>query len=196
MFLQGLQDQGIAVTLAGDRLKIEAPRKGMITPELCEQLARRKAELIAHLSAPSISDLPPTPNGDICQCQRPATCYSDQGDPFCEDCRNQASRTQCAASSALVRVTSAPFFLQDVAGITEWTQNYQSLVVDLETTGIHEHLDRVVAITLGKPGKVAILDMRPYYGLPAEEQATWREVLHYLFHRDGITWIGHNLKFD
>ncbi|WP_201387976.1 DNA polymerase [Ktedonobacter sp. SOSP1-85] len=196
ILLQGLQDQGIAVTLAGDRLKIEAPRKGMITPELCEQLAQRKAELIAHLSAPPITDLPATPNGSICQCQRSATCYSDQGDPFCEDCRNQALRTQRAVSPALVRVTSAPFFLQDVAGIIEWTQTYQSLVVDLETTGMHEHLDRVVAITLGRPGKVAVIDMRPYYNLPLEEQALWREVLHYLFHLDGITWIGHNLKFD
>jgi DNA polymerase-1 len=38
--------------------------------------------------------------------------------------------------------------------------------------------------------------MRPYYALPPEEQQAWREGLAALLERPGITWVGHNLKFD
>ncbi|GHO50949.1 hypothetical protein KSX_91120 [Ktedonospora formicarum] len=192
-FLQTLQDQGIRVTLAGDRLLVEAPRKGMITSELRDQLTQRKAEFIEHLSTP------PAPNpvlktiGVCCQCQQPATCCSDQGKTYCEPCRMEASRTQCVASPSLVCVTSAPFFLQDIASIASWAHVHKSVVVDL---GLHEHQDRVVAIMLGRAGRVAVIDMRPYYGLPVEEQELWRDALQYLFHLDGVTWIAHNLKFD
>ncbi|HVU69827.1 MAG TPA: hypothetical protein VHD63_22020, partial [Ktedonobacteraceae bacterium] len=70
------------------------------------------------------------------------------------------------------------------------------VAIDLETTGLDARRHKVVSIALGMPGHVTILDLRPYYTLPEQEQARWREALRHLLHYGGITWIGQNLKFD
>ncbi len=56
--------------------------------------------------------------------------------------------------------------------------------------------DKVISLAFGTPRRVIVLDLRPYYGLPKEEQAHWKEALAELLHLPGVTWIGHNLKFD
>ncbi len=139
------------------------------------------------------------------QCPGLVEHYSDQGIPFCARCRDPYGARRVSASPSLNSVTSAPFFLIDLAHIAEaWKENSmnpspnpkQFLALDLETTGLHPLRDRVVSIILGTPGNVSILDMRPYYCLSGEEQEAWRERLASLLTQPEIVWVGHNLKFD
>ncbi len=77
-----------------------------------------------------------------------------------------------------------------------WREKTGAIALDLETTGLDCQFDRVISIALGMPGSVTILDMRPYYGLSQETRAHWKQTLATLFQKAGITWVGHNLKFD
>ena len=98
---------------------------------------------------------------------------------------------------ALACVASVQTF---VAVVEERIKHYRiqpgRVALDLETTGLDPRQHKVVSIALGMPGHVTVIDLRPYYGLPADGQATWREVLCELFEVHGITWIGQNIKFD
>ncbi len=182
--LNDLRNQDIHLKCVGDRLWVDAPR-GALTPQLRAILLEQKAALLALLSGV-----------ERCHCGEEAAYYSDQGTPTCEKHRFHYARAHCAASPALKHITQAAFFLQDVAFIAGMLEGQRLIALDLETTGLDPQGECVISIALGVPGKVAILDLRPYYALSAEEQALWKAALAELLHRDGVTWIGHNLKFD
>lgn len=55
--LDRLRSLGASVSLVGDRLRVEAPA-GTLTPELRQELAEHKAELV-RLLRPVVNDLPP-----------------------------------------------------------------------------------------------------------------------------------------
>ncbi|GLV56321.1 hypothetical protein KDH_31620 [Dictyobacter sp. S3.2.2.5] len=95
-------------------------------------------------------------------------------------------------------MTQEAFFLHDVCcEIAEALgQITGPIALDLETTGLNALHDRVVSIMIGIPGRVYILDMRPYYDLSPESQKEWRRALQAVFQTPTVTWIGHNLKFD
>lgn len=69
-------------------------------------------------------------------------------------------------------------------------------VLDLETTGLNPRKNKVITIALGAADGVSIIDVRDFYGASEEVRMQWCEALQRLLHRDGITWVGHNLKFD
>ncbi|HZU00168.1 MAG TPA: DNA polymerase [Ktedonobacteraceae bacterium] len=71
---------------------------------------------------------------------------------------------------------------------------YQAL--DLETSGLHPYQSRIASLTLGRPGRAFVLDVRPYYQLEMDEQEQWKEALGYLFSLPSVIWVGHNVKFD
>jgi DNA polymerase I-like protein with 3'-5' exonuclease and polymerase domains len=75
-------------------------------------------------------------------------------------------------------------------------QSHMTLALDLETTGTNFLEERIVAIALGKPGQIVVLDVRPYYDLAATEQAQWRQALAGFLHLPGLCVIGHHLKCD
>jgi DNA polymerase-1 len=171
----------------GERLHVKAPR-GALTAELQERIRQWKLALLAHFA---------NQTNERCHCGAPVEYYNSRGQPFCKRHRYQAAQQQCAATPGLVRITQSSFFMQDVAEVREEMRaEGEPVALDLETTGLHPKKDRVVAIILGVPGKVSILDLRPYYGLPEEEKVAWRESLAVLLTQPHITWVGHNLKFD
>jgi DNA polymerase I len=182
--LSDLRKQDIHLKCVGDKLRVDAPQ-GALTPELRATLLEQKAALLAWLSML-----------EWCHCGAEATYYSDQGTPTCEKHRVQYARAHGAASPALAHITQASFFLQDVALVAGMLEGLRRIALDLETTGFDPQSERVISIAFGVPGQVAILDLRPYYALSSEEQAPWKVALQGLLHREGVTWIGHNLKFD
>lgn len=94
-------------------------------------------------------------------------------------------------------VSQAETFLTRVAELTEaYRQAPCKIALDLETTGLDAFTHKVVSIALGVPGSVTILDVRPYYSLPEDERARWREALCALLGLGRVTWVGQNLKFD
>lgn len=101
------------------------------------------------------------------------------------------------ASPALAGVTTAESFLTIVAALEHELRAHPGRVaIDLETTGLNPHQHKVVSLALGVPGRVTILDLRPYYTLPAEERAGWDKELCTLINYGGTAWVGQNLKFD
>jgi DNA polymerase-1 len=145
-------------------------------------------------TAPERIDCP----GICSQCGAETAYYSDRGVEYCEQHRFQAVWQQCEASPALAWITQEPFFEQDIASISQRIQSISSsIALDLETTGLSPWQDQVVAISLGIPGQVFVIDMRPYYTLSPDRQVEWRQALAHLFSQcEGVMWIGHNLKFD
>ena len=98
---------------------------------------------------------------------------------------------------ALHTVTQTSTFLSVVRELAEAYRRFpERVALDLETTGLDARVHKVVSIALGTPGNVTILDLRPYYHLPEEEQARWRAAICALISTRGVTWIGQNLKFD
>jgi DNA polymerase I len=169
-FLHDLSQSGIQVVLQNGRVHVSGPQ-GALTPDICWLLRERKDELHAWLS---IAELPPD---------------------------NLASEIEHApadpALPALTCVTTARTFLRTVVSLAqEHCAHPGRVAIDLETTGLDARRHKVVSIALGVPGRVTILDLRPYYQLAVEEQARWCEVLRQLFHYGGTTWVGQNLKFD
>lgn len=69
-------------------------------------------------------------------------------------------------------------------------------VLDLETTGLNPRKDKIITLALGTADHVSIIDTRAFYASTDEGKAQWKEALHHLFHREGVVWAGHNLKFD
>ncbi|GCE06128.1 DNA polymerase [Dictyobacter aurantiacus] len=189
--VQILEERNIFLSCEGDRLHARAV-KGALTPELQAEIKAQKPALLALLSAPPSIDAACT----VCGC--PCDWYSDEGTPFCDRHRREASLLQCAASPSLRLVTSAAFFLHEVAEIAEEFCTLSGpIALDLETTGLNAQSDKVVSILLGTLGQVYMLDMRPYYQLSEERQQQWKRGLQELFTRlSDVTWIGHNLKFD
>ncbi len=172
----------------GQRLHVKAPR-GALTAELQERIRQWKPALLAHFASQT--------SERCCNCGAPVEYYNSRGQPFCKEHRYRAAQVQCAAIPGLVRITQSSFFMQDVAEVREeLSAEGGHVALDLETTGLHPKKDRVVAIVLGVPGKVSILDLRPYYSQPEEEKAAWRESLVALLMQLHIIWVGHNLKFD
>ncbi len=100
-------------------------------------------------------------------------------------------------SPSLAHLTRVSTFLSIVAELTEtFRQAPGKMALDLETTGLDARRHRVVSLALGTPGKVSILDLRPYYALPPAQQQNWQQALRSLLQPRGMVWIGHNLKFD
>lgn len=95
------------------------------------------------------------------------------------------------------QVSRRETFLSMVSVLAERYRQAPGLVaLDLETTGLDARKQKVVSLALGAPSSVSILDLRPYYDLPEDEQRRWREALCTLFQTSGMTWVGQNLKFD
>lgn len=89
------------------------------------------------------------------------------------------------------------------ATVLDFVRDYSTRLVpgariafDLETTGLDRYQHKIVTVQLGTPNEVYVLDVRGFYDLPEEERQVWREAFQQLFSVPGITWIGHNLKFD
>src|SRR5947209_1461620 len=88
---------------------------------------------------------------------------------------------------------TAPESIHDLARQLEGSQR---LVMDLETTGLNPRNNKVVTIALGTSDNVCIIDVRRFYTASVTMQSLWCDALQTLFHREGIEWAGHNLKFD
>ncbi len=164
-----LNASGILVTLHEGRLRVRGP-EGSLTPEWRQLLRDRRNEILHWLqvSTPSTSQPP--------MVERVPT---------------------HPASPALARVTNAETFLAVVAALERELRTHPGRVaIDLETTGLDARLHKVVSIALGVPGRVTILDLRPYYTRPVAEQVRWSEALRALIAYGGTTWVGQNLKFD
>ncbi|WP_376793787.1 DNA polymerase [Thermogemmatispora sp.] len=79
-----------------------------------------------------------------------------------------------------------------------------SLGIDCETTGLSPRRDRLITVTFGQPGRIFLLDLRPFWTWPDPEQARWKREIQTLFvllaqaaaPQHPLTWVGHNLKFD
>ncbi len=107
---------------------------------------------------------------------------------------SQALRT---ISPSLAHLSQASTFLPIVTELIEaCRQSPGKMALDLETTGLDARRHKVISLTLGTPGNVSILDLRPYYALPPAQQHEWRRALRTLLQIKGMIWIGHNLKFD
>lgn len=105
--------------------------------------------------------------------------------------------TLCQISPALVHLTQDSTFLSVVTELTEACRQAPGrMALDLETTGLDARRHKVVSLALGIPGKVSLLDLRPYYTLPEAEQEHWRQAIRTLLQTIGMVWIGQNLKFD
>src|SRR5579883_2330243 len=102
-----------------------------------------------------------------------------------------------SSSSGSPLVTTEKSFLPTIVSLAQAHCAHPGrIALDLETTGLNARWHKVVSLALGVPGQVTILDLRPYYGLPEQEQARWREALQHLLHYGGMTWVGQNLTFD
>ncbi len=136
-----------------------------------------------------------------CVCGAEVEYYSDQGIAYCAHHWNEHPRSSEASTQEqrpVVTCINAATFVKELRALVAYLRktHISRLALDLETTGLDMHKDNVVSIALGTPRRVVVLDMRPYYGLLQEEQAQWKEALTELLHLSGVTWIGHNLKFD
>ncbi|HYU73131.1 MAG TPA: CHC2 zinc finger domain-containing protein, partial [Ktedonobacteraceae bacterium] len=85
--------------------------------------------------------------------------------------------------------------VEQVLALTHRFPDTEQLVLDLETTGLDPRTSKVITLAIGKPGNVAIIDLRGYYTSDPGQQEAWKDALQQLLHRD-VLWIGHNLKFD
>src|SRR5579875_867171 len=81
--------------------------------------------------------------------------------------------------------------------ITQVLQKNRQCVIalDLETTGLHPRMDKIVTLQFGTLSRVFILDCRPYYDLDKAEQDMWKEAIQGLIQACPCI-VGHNLKFD
>jgi DNA polymerase I len=136
-----------------------------------------------------------------CRCGAEVEYYSDQGIAYCARHWNERvrpSEVSAQEQSPVVTCTTSATFVKEICALVAHLRetHIPQLALDLETTGLNMHEDKVVSLALGTPRRVVVLDMRPYYDLPKEEQVRWREALAELLHLSGVTWIGHNLKFD
>jgi DNA polymerase-1 len=180
-FLQDLFVSGIQVVLQNGRLHVRAPQ-GALTEDTRWLLRERRDELLAWLSMAEVSSDSLTP--DTTGAAVPvvsATAFA----PAPSD------------SSPLTCVTTAGTFLSTIVSLAHAHCAHPGRVaIDLETTGLDPRRHKVVSIALGVPGHVTILDVRPYYAQPPEEQARWCEALHLLLQYGGTAWVGQNLTFD
>ncbi len=85
--------------------------------------------------------------------------------------------------------------VEQVLALTHRFPDTEQLVLDLETTGLDPRTSKVITLAIGKPGNVAIIDLRGYYTSDPGQQEAWKDALQQLLHRD-VLWMGHNLKFD
>jgi len=136
-----------------------------------------------------------------CRCGVEVEYYSDQGIAYCAQHWNEQAHPSLVSTQEqhlVVTCISPETFVREVRALAAHLHkaHVTQLALDLETTGLDMLEDKVISLALGTPRRVIVLDMRPYYHLPNEEQARWKEALAALLHLPGVTWIGHNLKFD
>ncbi len=137
-----------------------------------------------------------------CTCGAEVEYYSDQGIASCaRHWQEQARPTEEIPTQEpypVVTCIAPETLVKDVRALAAYLRKAQvtQLALDLETTGLGVHEEKVISLALGTPQRVIVLDLRPYYRFPKEEQARWKEALAALLHLPDVTWIGHNLKFD
>src|SRR5579884_4047976 len=103
----------ISLSVIEGKLWVDAP-KGAITQELRAQLLQHKAALIALLTGPVEE-----PQATCLYCGQEVAFYDEDGRAYCTTHRYRSSQRLCSASPALVRVTQPPFFIQDLAELSE-----------------------------------------------------------------------------
>jgi DNA polymerase I len=165
--------------------------------DLREWLATGLGEREAVQPLPTIPEIAT----QCCICGAEVEYYSNQGVAYCACHWNEHLRPSEASAQEqcpVVTCTTSATFVREVRALAVHLRKTQvtQLALDLETTGLDMLEDKVISLALGTPRRVVVLDLRPYYRLPKEEQARWNEVLAELLHLPDVTWIGHNLKFD
>ncbi|GCE15304.1 DNA polymerase [Tengunoibacter tsumagoiensis] len=198
--IEKLHEKGVQLSIMGETtLRVEAP-EGSLTEVQWEWLAKKKPILIEYLQkkrAVETSNTTASKEETCAHCKNTVEYYSDTGVPSCKHHRLLISEQQCATLPALKRITQTDFFLQDIEEIQQClSREKKPICLDLETTGLKAHKEKIISLALGRPGQVFLLDLRPYYGLSAEWQAQWRYALRTLLQQADVTWVGHNLKFD
>jgi DNA polymerase I len=128
---------------------------------------------------------------------------------YCTLCRDQQTGQPCVhredqsqvqeeETADLVEQEPGVTILTSVKQIADLAKNLAAgqYALDLETTGLNPRRERIITLALGRPGNVFLLDARGFYDACVLEQARWKEALTTLLQQEGVTWIGHNLKFD
>lgn len=164
--LQYVSSLQVSLTVEGDAIWVNDPEEA-IDATLEQQLREQKPALLALLTTSGLENLV---DGRVVQ-ETPAP--------------------------TLHQVTQDETLLAIAAELVErYRQTPGQVALDLETTGLDARKHKVVSISLGIPGQVSVLDLRPYYHLSDAEQKRWREAICTLIHMPEITWVGQNLKFD
>lgn len=204
-FLQDLSVSGIQVALQNGCVHVSGPAT-TLTPDMRWLLQSRREELQGWLSMTELSEdhiaLPARADASVSVVSASVMAQASGASATAHRGGIAVLPTTTKAlahpaSSALAYVTTARTLLPTVVSLAHThCAGPGRVALDLETTGLNPRKHKVVSIALGVPGRVTILDVRPYYTLPVHEQGRWCEALRQLLHYGGTTWVGQNLKFD
>lgn len=179
VLLKRARELGIRLALApGYQLRVKAAQRGTLTPQIKEVLAQHKEVLIEYLLNYCVV------------CHQQVESYDEAGLPYCARC------WRLREPEPYDPVINADVMLGFLAAYTSRLAVGDLIALDCETTSLDRYQAKIVTVQLGKPGQVHILDVRSFYGLSVDEQQTWKGAFQRLFRVPGVTWLGHNLKFD
>jgi DNA polymerase-1 len=154
---------------------------------------------------PALPEQPPQEEiATVCsKCRAEVEYYSEQGVAYCGTHWQEYQQPnvhhlqQHEEKRPLLTCVRPETFVQEVSTLAKvYSKEPTCLAIDLETTGLDTQEEYVVSIAFGRPERVTVLDMRPYYTLSPQEQGQWKQALTTLLHLPSVTWIGHHLKFD